>query len=92
MDAITLNGKVVIEGTITAVTGLHIGGAATGIEIGGIDLVVARNSMNNQPYIPGSSLKGKMRSLLEKLEGKKQNKFIRKEPPVVRHHECENKE
>lgn len=92
VDKVRLLGKVLIEGTIEAMTGLHIGGAATGLEIGGIDSVVVRNPMNNQPYIPGSSLKGKMRSLLEKAYGLNQNKEIRKEEPKVRHHECENLE
>ncbi len=62
--------KIFIKGTIKTLTGLHIGGADTGINIGGIDKgAVVRNSITNEPYIPGSSLKGKMRSLLEKLRG-----------------------
>ena len=64
-----LKKKILIEGTITAVTGLHIGGSNVGLSIGGADATVVRNPLTNQPYIPGSSLKGKMRSLLEKLEG-----------------------
>lgn len=62
--------KVFINGTIEAVTGLSIGGSSIGLTIGGVDKVVLRNPINNQPYIPGSSLKGKMRSLLEKMEGR----------------------
>lgn len=54
-----------LEGTIEAVTGLHIGGSQEEISIGGNDNPVIRNPVNNQPYIPGSSLKGKMRSMLE---------------------------
>ncbi|MBL7791856.1 MAG: type III-A CRISPR-associated RAMP protein Csm3 [Saprospiraceae bacterium] len=65
-----LSKKILIEGVITARTGLHIGGTNLGMSIGGADATVVRNPLNNQPYIPGSSLKGKMRSLLEKLEGK----------------------
>lgn len=61
--------KILIEGTITAKTGLHIGGSSVGMSIGGVDATVVRNPITNEPYIPGSSLKGKMRSLLEKLEG-----------------------
>jgi CRISPR-associated protein Csm3 len=49
---------------LTVVTGLHIGSGDAGIEIGGVDLPVVKDKMN-MPYIPGSSLKGKMRSLLE---------------------------
>lgn len=62
--------KILIEGTITAKTGLHIGGSSVGMSIGGADATVVRNPITNEPYIPGSSLKGKMRSLLEKVEGK----------------------
>jgi|YelNatPaOPRAMG01_1025707.scaffolds.fasta_scaffold08824_4 CRISPR-associated protein Csm3 len=62
--------KILIKGTITAKTGLHIGGSSVGMAIGGADATVVRNPLTNQPYIPGSSLKGKMRSLLEKVEGK----------------------
>jgi len=62
--------KVLISGTITAKTGLHIGGNSVGMSIGGADATVIRNPINNEPYIPGSSLKGKMRSLIEKIEGK----------------------
>lgn len=61
--------KILIEGTITAKTGLHIGGSSVGMSIGGADATVVRNPLTNEPYIPGSSLKGKMRSLLEKVEG-----------------------
>lgn len=62
--------KILIEGIITAKTGLHIGGSSVGMSIGGADATVVRNPLTNEPYIPGSSLKGKMRSLLEKVEGK----------------------
>ena len=65
-----LKKKIFINGTIKGKTGLSIGGSSTGLEIGGADKVVVRNPITNQPYIPGSSLKGKMRSLLEKLYGK----------------------
>jgi CRISPR-associated protein Csm3 len=67
--SIKLEKKIFISGAIETKTGLAVGGSSTGLEIGGADKVVVRNPVNNQPYIPGSSLKGKMRSLLEKLEG-----------------------
>lgn len=57
--------KIEISGTITLKTGLHIGGTNSSMSIGGIDKGVIRNPLNNQPFIPGSSLKGKLRSLLE---------------------------
>lgn len=60
-----LEKKIIVKGKITAETGLAIGGSNTAMGIGGIDKGVIRNPVNNQPYIPGSSIKGKMRSLLE---------------------------
>jgi CRISPR-associated protein Csm3 len=61
--------KIFIRGTITALTGLHIGGSSVAMSIGGADKVVVRNPLSNEPYIPGSSLRGKMRSLLERVRG-----------------------
>jgi len=57
--------KIEITGKITCKTGLHIGGSYTAMNIGGIDKCVIRNPLDGKPYIPGSSLKGKMRSLLQ---------------------------
>jgi CRISPR-associated protein Csm3 len=68
-DAYRLVKKVFIEGWIEALTGVHIGGSSVGISIGGIDAAVVRNPFNDEPYIPGSSLRGKMRSLMEKAHG-----------------------
>ena len=57
--------KIKIQTTITLLTGLHIGGNSENVEIGGIDNPVIKiATKENQPYIPGSSLKGKMRCLL----------------------------
>ena len=71
-----LLGKVIIKGKITALTGLHVGGSSTGMEIGGVDSVVVRDSVTRMPYIPGSSLKGSLRSLLERAEGKAFNNKV----------------
>ena len=87
MADIKLKGKLLVEGKIKAVTGLHIGGAQTGLEIGGVDNIVVRDPLSRQPYIPGSSLKGKMRSLMERRLGLSQNRPI---GPKVHIHECEN--
>ncbi len=57
--------NIIISGKILLKSGLHIGGSEQGIKIGGIDNAVIRNPISNLPYIPGSSLKGKMRFLLE---------------------------
>lgn len=60
-----------IIGIIQCISGLRIGGSKDTIEIGGIDNPIIRNPLDRFPYIPGSSLKGKMRSLLEwEIEGK----------------------
>jgi len=56
---------IVITGKINVLTGLHIGGSSDIIEIGGMDNPVLKHPLTNEPYIPGSSLKGKIRSLLE---------------------------
>jgi CRISPR-associated protein Csm3 len=64
-----MHGKVIITGKLKALTGLHIGAASTGLEIGGVDKVVVRNPLDNRPYVPGSSLKGKLRALLERAGG-----------------------
>jgi CRISPR-associated protein Csm3 len=62
--------KIKITTTIELVTGLHIGGNSENVEIGGIDLPVIKvATKKSQPYIPGSSLRGKMRCLLEQIKG-----------------------
>lgn len=62
--------KIKIQTNIILITGLHIGGSSENVEIGGIDNPVIKiATKDNQPYIPGSSLKGKMRSLLEQTAG-----------------------
>lgn len=54
-----------LTGQIELLTGLHIGSGNSEIHIGGTDNPVIKNPITQQPYIPGSSIKGKMRSLLE---------------------------
>ena len=73
MTTIQLKGRVFFTFDILAETGLHIGGSDTGVEIGGLSKTVIRDKLTNRPYIPGSSLKGKMRSLMEKYSGKDKN-------------------
>lgn len=68
--------KIIIKGKIKAETGLAIGGSNTAMGIGGVDKGVIRNPITQQPYIPGSSLKGKMRSLLELNYGEIGNKAM----------------
>lgn len=64
-----LEKKIEITGTIELKTGLHIGGTNSSMQIGGIDKGVIRNPITNEPFIPGSSLKGKLRSLLQIKHG-----------------------
>lgn len=58
--------KVRLRGVIETLTGLHVGGSDVGLKIGGSDKVVVKDPKTGRPYIPGSTLKGKMRALLEK--------------------------
>ncbi len=59
-----------ISGKIVVKTGLHIGAGNEKVEIGGMDNPIIRNPLTHEPYIPGSSLKGKMRSIMEWKTGK----------------------
>lgn len=60
--------KIKIEYAIEVLTGLHVGGNSDNVEIGGVDNPVIKLS-DGKPYIPGSSLKGKIRCLLEQEAG-----------------------
>lgn len=57
-------GKIQITGTLEIVTGIHIGGSSAFAAIGAVDSPVIRDAGTNLPMIPGSSLKGKLRTLL----------------------------
>jgi CRISPR-associated protein Csm3 len=65
MSDYKFSGKYIIKANLRCITGLHVGGTEEGFEIGGIDNPVIKDPMTGYPYIPGSSLKGAMRSLLE---------------------------
>lgn len=58
--------KVEITGTIEVITGMHIGGNSSFAAIGAVDSPIIKDERSGLPIIPGSSLKGKMRSLLAK--------------------------
>lgn len=75
-----LKGKLLIGGTITVKTGLSIGGSKSGIDIGALDNPVIKYKKGNKdvPYIPGSSLKGKLRALLAKVAGSTNEKEDKK--------------
>lgn len=61
---IKLKGKYIVKAEIELKTGLHIGTAGNTLDIGGVDNPVIKDAFG-RPYIPGSSLKGKLRSLME---------------------------
>lgn len=58
--------KIQITGTIEVLTGMHIGGSSAFAAIGAVDSPVIKDVITDYPMIPGSSLKGKMRTLLAK--------------------------
>ena len=78
-----LKGFLTLKYKIEVLTGLHIGGSKDSIEIGGIDNPVIKlktfklsnDTLSDVPYIPGSSLKGKIRSLLELAKNKPVDRF-----------------
>ena len=63
-----LIGKLILEGDMTCETGLHVGAGKGSLEIGGSDNPVVKDAFG-RPYVPGSSLRGKIRSLLEQASG-----------------------
>lgn len=63
-----LIGKLILEGELECRTGLHIGAGKGSLEIGGADNPVVKDSFG-RPYVPGSSLRGRLRSLLEQSRG-----------------------
>lgn len=58
--------KIQIKGKIEVLTGMHIGGSSAFAAIGAVDSPVIKDVLSGCPMIPGSSLKGKMRTLLAK--------------------------
>lgn len=58
-----------IDGRIILESGLHIGAGDSEMHIGGTDKTVIAHPHSREPYIPGSSIKGKVRSLLEMRSG-----------------------
>ncbi len=63
-----LIGKIILEGELHCETGLHVGAGKGSLEIGGADNPVVKDAFG-RPYIPGSSLRGKLRALLEQSSG-----------------------
>ncbi len=63
-----LIGKLILEGELRCETGLHIGAGKGSLEIGGADNPVVKDS-HGRPYVPGSTLRGRIRALLEQATG-----------------------
>ncbi|MDO5563204.1 MAG: type III-A CRISPR-associated RAMP protein Csm3 [Synergistaceae bacterium] len=59
-----MNGKIKISAKLEVVTGMHIGGSGAFSPIGAVDSHVVQDPRTGRPIVPGSSLKGKMRTLL----------------------------
>jgi CRISPR-associated protein Csm3 len=73
-----------ITATIELKSGCRIGGSDDLLQIGGTDLTCIKDPATGKPYIPGSSLKGKMRSALEKLTDTAEGENPSKKGPVAR--------
>ncbi len=63
--------RILIQGRIRLKSGLRIGAQREGAEIGGIDNPIIKHPATGEPYIPGSSIKGKLRSLFEVYKNSK---------------------
>jgi len=85
----TWQAKLIVGGRLELMTGIHIGAARAGMRIGEVDSPVIRDPLTDQPYIPGSSLKGKLRSLVEIAYGLEPN---RSGGSGTSRHECDSRE
>lgn len=63
-----LIGKLFLEGDMVCETGLHIGAGKGSLDLGGADNPVVKDAFG-RPYVPGSSLRGRLRALLEHADG-----------------------
>lgn len=70
---VALLGRAFLRGKILAETGLHIGAGSESISIGVMDNPVIRDLRTRRPFVPGSSLRGKLRALSERASGLPQN-------------------
>lgn len=57
-------GKLLIQCQLVVCTGMHIGDSSAFSAIGAVDSQVVRDPLTGLPIVPGSSLKGKLRTLL----------------------------
>lgn len=78
-------GKLIIKSNIKVLTGMHIGGSSVFSAIGAVDSIVAKDPYTHWPIIPGSSLKGKLRTLLSRIRNNGQPCSITNDPDIVKH-------
>jgi CRISPR-associated protein Csm3 len=67
---LTFKGQIVVSGVLECMSGLHVGGNRAALNLAGVETPVYRDPATRMPVIPGSSLKGRLRGLLELLRGR----------------------
>ena len=83
-------GKLRVTSKILVETGLHIGGGGERLDIGGLDKSVIRDPLTQYPYLPGSSVKGKLRAILERWLNKPLNRSAQTGGVTIIRHECDD--
>ena len=88
-----MNIKLEITGTLEVLTGMHIGGSSAFAAIGAVDSPVVRDTLSDRPMIPGSSLKGKLRTLLARQYNQNPLTAVDNDDPrILRLFGCSKKE
>ena len=87
-----LLGKFRLNSTLVVETGLHIGGGGETLDIGGLDKPITRDPLTRHPYLPGSSIKGKLRSILERYLNQPLNRATYAGGTNLYRHECDSSE
>lgn len=86
---VRLRGLIKIEATLECLTGLRIGSGGAAAEIGGVENVVVKDPISQEPYIPGSSLKGAMRSHYELYTGKQLSTKLKTRMHICGSEDCD---
>ncbi|WP_288519639.1 type III-A CRISPR-associated RAMP protein Csm3 [uncultured Brachyspira sp.] len=72
----TIKDKIIITADMTLITGMHIGASNDFSPIGAVDSVVVKDSLTGKPIVPGSSIKGKLRTIIAKLKSDSNEYFL----------------